>query len=117
MILTICNRTYLDDGEDDPSFTDEVVRNEIHFKKLPLSFWDPIYITYEKTLDRRLYRRYPPHNHVLDNRLYLDILYDALQSPRAVMLNFCVFFMLRNVKLFFGWVTVVTPTLKTTNRD
>ena len=110
----------MDDGKDDPQFTDEIIRHELKFDKLPLSFWDPIYITYETTLDRRLYRRFPPHNHVLDNRLYLNILYDALQSPRAVKIIcvsvksvsfcfvlFCFFLFFVCFFCFFGEICMV----------
>ena len=83
-------RTCLEDGKDEETFTDEIVRDKQVFKKLPLRYWDNIHVTYEKSLDRRLYKRYPPFNHLLDNRMYLNILYDALQSPLSV--TYCFIF-------------------------
>ena len=81
------NRTWLEDFDKEQHFDDETTRHR--FSKLPIDNWNKIHIRYETAIHEQVYKHWNMHHtekgnrqYLLNNRLYLRILYEVLISDR-----------------------------------
>ena len=97
----LAHRTWLGTDNDPKTFRDEKVRHK-EFDKLPLTDWEFIHVPFESSINKQVYKRYYPHNNLLDNRSFLRVLYELLTEDHAVMFcDFLCYFFILFCFLFF----------------
>lgn len=80
----LAHNTYLDGVDENETFVAKGLANHDPFHKIKLEEWEYIHVSYEAAINKQVYRRNEQNGHLLDNRLFLRILYDFITEDHSV---------------------------------